>query len=75
VTDKTDAETYELLYTQLQEVVTRLESGELPLAELLQLYERGVKLAAQCQQLLDEAELRVQMLSQEGSTLFSADSE
>jgi exodeoxyribonuclease VII small subunit len=68
---KTDAETYEILYTQLYEVVTRLESGELPLEELLQLYERGVNLAAQCQTLLDQAELRVQVLQQADSTVES----
>jgi exodeoxyribonuclease VII small subunit len=68
---KTDAETYEILYTQLYEVVTRLESGELPLEELLQLYERGVNLAAQCQHLLDQAELRVQVLQQADSTAES----
>lgn len=55
-------ETYETLYSQLQEVVARLEQGELPLEQSLSLYERGVHLAAQCQRLLDEAELRIQHL-------------
>ncbi|HMQ31105.1 MAG TPA: exodeoxyribonuclease VII small subunit [Chloroflexaceae bacterium] len=57
-----DAESYETLYARLQEVVARLEQGELPLAETLALYEQGVKLAAACQGLLDAAELRVQQL-------------
>lgn len=57
-----DAESYETLYARLQEVVARLEQGELPLAESLALYEQGVKLAAACQGLLDAAELRVQLL-------------
>ncbi len=55
-------ETYETLYTRLQEVVARLEAGELPLDESLRLYEEGVGLAAECQRLLDAAELRVQQL-------------
>jgi exodeoxyribonuclease VII small subunit len=55
-------ESYERLYAQLQEVVSRLEQGELPLDETLQLYEQGVRLAAACQRLLDTAELRVQAL-------------
>ncbi len=55
-------ESYESLYARLQEVVVRLEAGELPLAETLNLYELGVRLAAECQQLLDTAELRVQHL-------------
>ncbi len=55
-------ESYESLYARLQEVVARLEAGELPLAEMLSLYELGIRLAAECQQLLDTAELRVQQL-------------
>jgi len=56
----TKVETFEDLYRQLQEVVARLETGNLPLEESLKLYEQGVSLAAACQQLLDTAELRVQ---------------
>lgn len=55
-------ETYENLYIRLQEVVARLEAGELALDESLRLYEEGVSLAAECQRLLDAAELRVQQL-------------
>ncbi len=55
-------ESYEVLYTRLQVVVSRLEQGELPLDETLELYEQGVQLAAACQRLLDQAELRVQQL-------------
>lgn len=60
---ETPVESYEALYTQLQQVVARLEQGELPLDETLRLYEQGVRLAAACQQLLDTAELRVRELS------------
>ena len=64
----TPVESYETLYVQLQEVVARLEQGELPLDETLQLYEQGVRLAAACQRLLDAAELRVQELGAAGTT-------
>ena len=47
---------------QLQTVVTRLESGNLPLEESIALYERGVALHDQCARLLTDAELRVQRL-------------
>lgn len=56
------AQSYEALAERLQRVVERLETGELPLAEALALYEEGVALAARCQHLLDTAELRVQQL-------------
>jgi exodeoxyribonuclease VII small subunit len=64
--DRTPVEQYEALYARLQEVVTRLESGSLPLAELLDLYEQGVNLAAECQRLLDTAELRVRQIQEAG---------
>ena len=57
-----DTSSYETLYTRLQAIVARLETGELPLAEALALYEEGVTVAAACQQLLDTAELRIQEL-------------
>lgn len=58
-----EAPSYEALTQRLQQVVERLETGELPLAEALALYEEGVALAARCQHLLDAAELRVQQLA------------
>ena len=54
--------TYETLYARMQAIVARLEAGDLPLDEALALYEEGVAVAAACQRLLDEAELRVQEL-------------
>ena len=57
-----DNQTYEALYARMQAIVARLEAGELPLEEALALYEEGVAVAAACQQLLDQAELRVQEL-------------
>jgi exodeoxyribonuclease VII small subunit len=60
-------ENYEALYTKLQAIVDKLEAGELPLDESLQLYEEGVALAAACQRLLEAAELRITMLQGDGS--------
>lgn len=57
---------FEDAFAQLEEVVQRLEGGDLPLQEALALYERGVALADHCQRLLDQAELRVtQLLGEE----------
>lgn len=58
----TNKPSYEALYARMQAIVARLEAGELPLEEALALYEEGVSVAAACQQLLDQAELRVQEL-------------
>lgn len=53
---------FEDLYRELEETVRKLESGDLPLAESLALFERSTKLAEQCNALLDAAELRVRTL-------------
>ena len=61
-TSVTAPQTYETLYTRMQEIVGCLEAGELPLDEAMTLYEEGTRVAAACQRLLDTAELRVQEL-------------
>ncbi|MCS6839998.1 MAG: exodeoxyribonuclease VII small subunit [Roseiflexus sp.] len=55
-------EEYEMLYLRLQQIVEQLESGDLPLAQALALYEEGVATAEACQRLLDRAALRVRTL-------------
>ncbi|MEI7645669.1 MAG: exodeoxyribonuclease VII small subunit [Chloroflexales bacterium] len=69
MSDQTRVDTYETRYARLQEVVTWLEAGDLPLEHALKLYEEGVRLAAECQALLDAAELRVQQLQADDTTL------
>ena len=56
--------TFEQAYAQLEEIVTRLESGELSLEESVALYEQGQKLAKLCGEMLDSAELRVRQLGE-----------
>ncbi|GMG88063.1 exodeoxyribonuclease VII small subunit [Biformimicrobium ophioploci] len=47
---------------QLEQLVERLESGELPLEEALVDFEKGVKLTRECQQKLQAAEQKVKIL-------------
>jgi exodeoxyribonuclease VII small subunit len=54
---------FEDALARLEERVRRLESGELPLAEALDLYEQGVELARTCHEQLEEAEQRVAALA------------
>jgi exodeoxyribonuclease VII small subunit len=53
---------FEDLNRELEDTVRKLESGDLPLAEALALFERGTTLAERCNTLLDGAELRVRQL-------------
>ena len=55
---------YEAAYQQLEALVAQLESGALPLEESVALYERGQRLAAHCQALLEEAELKIKMVDE-----------
>ncbi len=62
--DESDAvpDSFEDAFAELEATVRRLEEGNLPLAEALALYERGVRLSARCREFLDAAELRIQEL-------------
>lgn len=56
-------QSFEDLYHELEDTVRKLESGDLPLAESVILFERSTRLAEQCNILLDGAELRVRQLT------------
>jgi exodeoxyribonuclease VII small subunit len=56
--------TFEQAFKELEESVSKLESGELPLEESLALYERGQALAAYCGKMLDEAELKIEQVAE-----------
>lgn len=58
----TEKLSFEEAYKQLSELVKKMESGELPLAETVAAYEQGIKLKAYCEQLLKEAELKIETL-------------
>ena len=57
---------FEAAYAELEQIVSRLESGDLSLEESVELFERGRKLSEHCQTLLDQAELRVNKLTDDG---------
>lgn len=64
-----EPESFEALYGRLEETVRSLEEGGLPLDDSIALFEQGMKLAKQCRELLDGAELKVTSLVEE----FEAD--
>lgn len=59
---QTQYKDFESAMKRLEEIVKILERGELPLASLLEMYEEGVKLQNFCQEKLDEAERKVEVL-------------
>lgn len=68
---------YEAAVKELETLVDRLEQGDISLEESLALYERGVLLTRDCQESLQAAEQKVQMLLQQSdqSTLVDFDPE
>ena len=53
---------------ELEALVTRLESGDLPLEQALKEFEHGVTLTRQCQAALQEAEQKVEILLKKTAT-------
>ncbi len=56
---------YEKAQQELRELVEKMEGGDLPLEDLLQGYERATALRKHCEELLNNAEQRVQVLLDE----------
>ncbi len=59
---KDAAPDFELAMRDLEELVERLEQGDLPLEESLAAFERGVMLTRACQAALKDAEQKVEIL-------------
>lgn len=55
---------FEAAFEELETIVDRLESGQLTLDASVSLFERGRQLAAHCQAILDNAELRVTQIDE-----------
>ena len=67
-------QTFEASLTALERIVRELERGDLPLEKSLELFEQGVKLSRECQERLNEAERRIEVLLKDdgGRTFASA---
>lgn len=57
---------YEAALEELEQLVARLESGDLPLAQLLSQYQRGAELLAFCRDRLQAVESQIKVLDQGG---------
>ena len=55
---------FEKSLAELEALVERMESGELSLEDSMKQFERGIQLTRACQQMLKQAELKVQQLVQ-----------
>jgi len=62
-------ENFEAALGKLEELVRRMEAGDLTLEESLKAFEEGTRLARFCSRKLDEAERRVELLLKQGEDL------
>ena len=58
-------ESFEEALKRLEEIVQRMEGGDLALEESLGLFEEGVRLTRVCSQRLDEAEKKIELLTRD----------
>jgi len=58
-------ETYETKVEQLKEIIGKIEDGNTRLDESIRLYEQGAALVKQCEEILNEAEIKITTLSRD----------
>lgn len=63
---------YEAALGELEQIVQHMEDGQLPLEESIAAYRRGSELLKHCQQLLSDAEQRIQVLEEGALRDFDA---
>lgn len=59
---------FESSLARVQEILARLEDGNLPLEEALALYQEGFQVADSCKKQLEQARLQVEIIGQAGRT-------
>jgi len=65
-TSNKNSKSIEAKLIQLEEILEDLESGKLELDDALKKFEKGIKLSRECQQTLEKAELKIQVLMEDG---------
>jgi exodeoxyribonuclease VII small subunit len=70
---KSKTPSFEESFDELDKTVELLEAGDIPLEESIALFERGMKLAAELEKQLEEAELRVRKLRPSSVELDAGD--
>lgn len=61
-TNNEQPKSFEASLEALEQIVQQLERGDLPLEKSLELFEQGIGLSRQCQERLNQAERRIEVL-------------
>ena len=57
---------FEDALAEIKSIINKLESGKFSLEEMIKMYENGIDLMQLCRKKLDNVELRIKKLSQQG---------
>jgi exodeoxyribonuclease VII small subunit len=66
MTNEPSIKDFEAAIAELEEIVRKLETGDLSLEASLELYERGVTLSRFCHARLEDVERRIEVLNERG---------
>ena len=58
---------FETSLAELEKIVGKLENGDLPLEQSLELFEKGIKLSRECREHLTNAERRIEILMKDAN--------
>ena len=64
---------FEKSLADLEQIVGKLENGDLPLEESLELFEKGIKLSRECRERLTNAERRIEILMKDSNGGLTAE--
>ena len=64
---------FESSLLELEQIVGKLENGDLPLEESLELFEQGIKLSRECRARLTNAERRIEILMKDADGNLTAE--
>ncbi len=73
MSEKKPEPTFEAAMERLESLISSMETGEIPLAQMVSKFEEGSNLLKQCQAQLKEAELTIEKLDPESNTLDALD--
>ncbi|MBA4503373.1 exodeoxyribonuclease VII small subunit [Marinobacterium marinum] len=64
---------FEQSLQQLEGLVEQLEQGDLPIEDALKAFEQGIRLTRDCQTILQQAEQKVQLLTEQDGAIHASD--
>ncbi|KDE39738.1 MAG: exodeoxyribonuclease VII small subunit [Nitrincola lacisaponensis] len=71
MSDTEHTPSFEASMARLETLVSEMESGSLSIEASLQAFEEGIRLTRQCQQILEQAEQKVKLLTEEKGEILA----